>query len=262
MRAAALAVVAATGCSAALEEPSPGPVLDTAWPDTGLSPDACRPDEEPDLSRAELPFDPAVVSRYRAAEVQLDPTGWDFRGVGSEALESSVQAPEGFWFAERYDGATHVAALDNAATAWAIYRADDDGLWLLGTASDTPSWTALTYRPAVVLWSWPLGVGQEQASEVAAEGLLDGQDYPYEDPTHGTIALTHALTLTAEERGQLQVDAGSYEALRVHLAFEAWATNSGGRAFGHQDSETWTFLSPCVGAVARITETEFAGLGL
>ena len=222
----------------------------------------CRPDEDPSITAEELPFDPEVVASYRVSEVEVDPFGWDFSGLGGDRLDRSVDHPQDHWFADRFEGATHVAALDNAGEDLGVYRSDDEGLWLLGVASATPNWTALTYSPAVRVWSWPIAPGIYEDAEVDAEGLFEGEEYPFLDAWYGEIRLTHAYAAAVQEQGDLTIDAGRYEATRLHLAFEGWATNGYAVDFGHVGRQSWLFLAPCTGVVVRVGEGEVAVLGL
>ncbi len=245
----------------------PGVAIDTAWPETdsGVTSSAssgCQPDADPAISAEELVFDPAVVVSYRAASVSADPDAWDYRGLGTETRSGSVYAPEDFWFAERFSGATHVAELDNSGEDLAVYRSEGDTLWLLGVASATPNWTALVYAPAVAIWVHPLARGDEQGAAASAVGLLEGVEYPYIDHWYGEIALSHRYVSAADAAGELVLDAGTYDALRVHVVFEGWASNGFDFEFGNVTRESWLFLSPCVGVAARITALDFAGLGL
>jgi hypothetical protein len=240
--------------------PDPTPV-DTGWPEIEES--GCVPDEDPAISAEELLTDMDLLARYLGARVDVDPGGsWDFSGIGQIEMTMRWHSLDGLWFGDRFVGATHAGALDLAGEQWAIYRAAEDGLWLLGVASWEEGETALSYSPAVQLWAYPISEGDSIHSEVAAEGIYEGIEYPRDVGWGNTVRLVHSYSVSASGNGDVTVDAGTYAAQQVTIEGEALALDDYDLEYGSERSTTWLYLSACVGTVARIGEGEFMGLGL
>ena len=238
-------------------------VPDTGWEDeeTVTEFTGCVPDVDPALSAAELLYDDQVISHYRGKTLAADADGWDFSG-GTVAVELRLRDLSEFWFADFFTGATHVSALDMNGDDWGIYRADDTGLWLLGVASDLPNYTALNYSPAVTLWETPLAAGQAWLTDAAATGLYEGDVFPMDLVFGNQVHLVHHYDVLADGAGDVVVDAGTYSAQRVSIQLDAIGTDNFGWQWGRETANTWLFVAPCTGLVARITDTETIGLGL
>jgi hypothetical protein len=235
--------------------------VDTGWAEVEQT--GCVPDDDPALSVDELTPDLDLVAQFLGARADVNPDdGWDFSGIGQTPMLLSWADPSGLWFGEHFPGATHAGTLDLDGENWAIYRSDDDGLWLLGVASATPDFTRLSYSPAVRLWTYPLGAGDSIDSEVAAEGMYEGDTYPMDVGWGNEIHLVHSYSVAATGAGHVTVDAGTYAAQRVSIEFEAVGLDNYDIEYGRKTAQSWLFLSACVGTVARITEGEFMGLGL
>jgi hypothetical protein len=241
-----------------------GPAGTVYEPDTGwdaIEETGCVPDEDPALSAKELAFDPAVVSKARGDSLSIDADNWNFSG-GSVSIELQLRDLGDFWFADRFTGATHVAALDLNADNWGIYRTDETGLWLLGIASNTPNHTALAYSPGVVLWETPLTAGGAWDTDAEATGLFEGDAFPMDMGLGNEVTLVHHYAVRADGAGEVIVDAGTYAAQRVHIGLVAVGTDNFGWEWGREAADTWLFMAPCTGLVARVTDHEFLGLGL
>ncbi len=234
-------------------------------PDTGwelTEPTGCVPDEALAVSRDELDFSADIETHYRSSGSPPNPDDWGYAGVGTTSMTSGNEALDGHWFAGRFSGATHTAPLDRLGTNWGIYREDASGLALLGVASGAPDVTALTYSPAVQLWTWPLAAGSSVQTDAVATGLYDGDSYPMDVGFGNEITLTHSYDVSVDGAGQVEVDAGIFDAQRVHIALTAVGTDNFTIEYGRVQTDSWLFVAPCAGLVARITDTGFMGLGL
>ncbi len=235
---------------------------DTGWEPVGDTAAACIPDDQLAIARSELDFSTELRARYRASSQPADPAAWSYAGLGDTEVVSGNEPLDGHWFAGRFPTATHTAPLDAAGESWGVYREDATGLHLVGVASAQPDHTALVYSPAVTLWTWPLVVGQQRTVHADATGLFEGDAYPMSLGWGNEVHLTHSYRLHATGAGDVRVDAGTFEAQQVHIALEAVGTDDFGIEYGRATADTWLFIAPCAGMVARIGASGFMGLGL
>lgn len=239
-----------------------GPPVD----DAGPSP-FCTPVHDGVLTSAESPVVIGIGVRYLAAGSEDSPvsvdlagsaasdgvTEWHFEEAlpGDSQLVLEAQAPEGFWFSDRFEGATYVAALDRAGETLGVFRRTEEAVLLLGAASAEEGYTLLTYDPPVPVLAFPLAEGDTLNVETEVSGTFEGNPYYVATDSYETVV---------DAAGRVVTNAGAFPVLRVRvhqtvripilvypfeLVYETWR---------------YTFLTPCLGQVAyvasRLDETE------
>jgi hypothetical protein len=130
-------------------------------------------------------------------------------------LKITASTVIGKWYATSFPGGQFVTPFDAGATLEAVYRKDDQALWLLGLASTTPDAaegkTLLVYDTGIPIVRFPLVVG---AKWVAAGTIVGGtlRGLPYagkdvyevEDDATGRLVL-HDLTFEQAHRLKTKV---------------------------------------------------------
>lgn len=224
----------------------------------------CVPNGDGIVQAAEHPTDPGlygVVQRNASGRsVTVDLRGvvegdgrlWDLRGpeLGDELASEQLQAPDSFWFAPRFPGATYVAVLDAATGTLAVFRREAEQVLMLGIASEQPGRTALVYETPVPSMRFPLAVGDGWSATTVAAGLVDGAE----------MQLDMTYTMTVDVGGRVLVPAGEVPVLRVQVA----STQQIQGAPWAMARQTTLLVAECLGAVARVvsevneTEPEFS----
>ena len=179
--------------SAACASPDPGPgdmvPAGTLVPEEILN---CRGDRDGVIEASELPLLAGVTARQRLfQDVDVESRGqsgdeglsWDLDLEGGRIVEVRTEAVDEQWFAPVFPGASYAIAVDPVAAPdeqiLGIYRIDDDGVYLLGTASrfsDRPlGGVLLPYEtpPQVLRFPVALGDSWEVEARVTA-GLVGG----------------------------------------------------------------------------------------
>lgn len=115
-------------------------------------------------------------------------SSWDWADDQASDQVATVTAtkPTGAWYAPSFPAADFVTPLDAGGSVDAVYRRDDDAIWLLGVAShvaDPPDGrTLLVYDEAIPVFRFPLEPGKSwSASATVRDGLLYGLPYAGKD---------------------------------------------------------------------------------
>ncbi|MEC7524291.1 MAG: hypothetical protein VYE22_30695 [Myxococcota bacterium] len=237
--------------------------------DGGLRPDAgrdagsglCRPNEDGVVSRAEAPFGPGLMARYRTAtDVGVDTAGadlgdgrrrWDFSDAlpGDHDFDVVTEPLDGRWFADRYPGADYVAPLGDETDLLGVFRITETQLELMGVVSPTEGSgrTELTYEPPVKVLVFPLELGARWSTDARVTGVAQG------------LAANFGETYESEvdARGELVTPFAPLEALRVRTTL----TRTIG--FSRTVVRQFSFAVECFGTAATVvseddeTEAEF-----
>lgn len=159
-------------------EPDYGPVKDVPIVPYDPGTAVCTGNNDGRIDPEELPVALGAVATFfvnpTGTKVAIDPEGvpdgdrrvWDFRGLpATEKSPLFVNAPEGYWFAWRFPGATFVSPISlQDPSIVGVYHASADGVQLLGiasTAENPPSGkTLLVYDEPVLVTALPLYVGR------------------------------------------------------------------------------------------------------
>lgn len=195
-----------------------------------VQPAACLPNLDGRIDASELVAAIGVPARFRVSaadlQVPVDVAGhvgedgqrvWDWserRGTDRLAVFTAEQLT-GRWYAAHFEGDAFALALDAAGEFDAIYRRDDQGLWLLGTASHAEKpqsgQTLLVYAQPVAILRFPLEKGRSwKETGKVSDGLLYGLPWIGEDTYEVSVDATGRLelpdvTLTQAHRVRTQV---------------------------------------------------------
>jgi hypothetical protein len=241
----------------------------------------CIPNNDGTITAAEMPVVVNAVASYlvnaQGTEVPVNVAGaakgagwsWDFE-EGPEAVHAAlkVEPPEGFWFSDQFPDADYVSPF----TPWdtdllAAFRAAPGRTEMLGIASrhkDGPAFTLVVYDDPVVLYQFPLELGNQWVSEVSfSDATLQGVKN----------AGTERYEFAVDGRGTLRLPQFTLEnTLRIRLDLtQTFVVSDGEPAVRH----IWyLYVHECLGEVARIvslpgedsgnfeTAAEFRRLGL
>ena len=224
---------------------------------TGL----CRPDGDGVISRAEAPFGPGLMARYRtASDVGVDTAGadlgdgrrrWDLSSMlpGDHDLDVVTEPLDGRWFSDRYPGADYVARLGDETDLLGVFRITETQLELMGVVSPTEGAgrTELAYDPPVKVLVFPLELGARWSTEARVTGVAQGLAANFGDTYQSEV----------DARGELVTPFAPLEALRVRTTL----TRTVG--FSRTTVRQFSFAVECFGTAATIvseddeTEVEF-----
>ena len=137
---------------------------------------------------------------------------WTLATDYADDARISVQASAlaGHWYADSFATGQFVTPFDAAASLEAVYRQDDQALWLLGIASSRPAppegKTLLIYDAPIAVFRFPLKVGAAwTATSTISNGTVRGlpyagrDTYQVDDDAVGTLVL-HDLTFQQVHR--------------------------------------------------------------
>ncbi len=203
---------------------SSDPLTDTTPevpPDTGPS-EACLPNGDGRITRLEVPIAPELRATWLVAEnADFESTGtpnatprWDlsttFANDARVLLET--RAPSSFWFADVFPAATYVSLLEVGGDLFGAFEARDDGLYLLGVASETDGLTRteLVYDPPAKLMSFPLELDASWTTTSTISGLTNGVP----------SLVTETWTGEVDARGEVSTPFADFDALRVNLRLD------------------------------------------
>ena len=230
-----------------------------AWGSEDLPEPGCVPDGDGILSADELVVDLAADV---SVAFQVNPPGttrevsvsdWDLdtAAEGDEQIRLAPSALGGAWFAADFPAAHHYAVLDRSQGILGIHRQDDDGLHLLGLASELRGDTSLTYSPSVPLLPTPLRDGDRWAVEAVAEGTADGVEYPIDWGLGSVITLHHAWSFEVDGSDTLALPAVQVHAQRVRVEVVTEARNAFGIPVETESRRVVLWVAECLGVVAR-----------
>ncbi|HEX9101479.1 MAG TPA: hypothetical protein VF997_04710 [Polyangia bacterium] len=105
-------------------------------------------------------------------------TQWDLTSTAGDVHQLTLEALAGKWFASSFPGATYATTTDLASNTLGIFRVQDDGLYILGYASETPNQTLLVYDAPILSLKFPVTLGDAWVSTAhIVNGMLNGQPY-------------------------------------------------------------------------------------
>ncbi len=158
----------------------------------------------------------------------------------------------GSWFEASFPDGEFVATLDAAQDLLGVYRGTDDGVLLLGFASEQDGVTALAYEPAVPVIPTPMAVGDAWTVDAAATGLVDGEPYPQDLGPDGVVSLTHRWSVEVDAAGTAVLPAGELPVLRQRTVLQTEARNSAAGLVASDVQRADVFVAECVGVVGRV----------
>jgi hypothetical protein len=253
--AAPLLLALLLGCST---EPPAGGDDRVAWGTSELPRAGCVGDgdgviEEGELALAES-FD--LRARFLVNRPGVEQTVTDRWDLPSDPegllLDLGPQRLDAQWYAARFPEAQFAGLLDASEGTWGAWRLAEDGLELLGLASETPDEVALAYSEPVRSVPLPLRVGDTWQHEVDAEGVVDGEPVPRDLGADGVISLLHRWSFSAEERGTLPLPLGDIDTLRVRATVSTELRNSAAGLIASDVQRVDLYVAECLGVVARV----------
>ncbi len=170
--------------------------------------------------------------------------------VGDQVHFLGAEPLEGAWYADRYPTADHHALFDVSSSTYGVHHLDE-GLILLGIASEEEGVDALSYVPSVPLLPLPLQEGDSWSVNAAAEGLADGVVYPADGGIEGVVSLVHRWEFEVDGEGTILLPAADLPVLRLRVQLHTEAHNSVIGLFASDSQRVTLFVAECLGVVAR-----------
>jgi hypothetical protein len=184
-----LAALGAGGCFGANTTPDGGGD-DAAY---GVAPDLgplCTGNNDGVIARNELAFPVGASVNYlgnpTGTTVMVSPDGsmtaagqqWDLTSTAGDVHKLTLENIATKWFAASFPTATYATTTDLATNTLGIFRVQDDGLYILGYASEAPNQTLLVYDAPVLSFRFPASLGQSWVSAAhVVNGTLNGMPY-------------------------------------------------------------------------------------
>ncbi len=170
--------------------------------------------------------------------------------AGDQVHFLGAEPLEGAWYADRYPAADHHALFDASRSTYGVHHFDN-GIALLGIASEEEGVDALSYAPPVPLLPLPLQEGDSWSVDAAAEGLADGVLYPVDGGIEGIVSLVHRWEFEVDGEGIILLPAADLPVLRLRVQLHTEAHNSVIGLFASDSQRVTLFVAECLGVVAR-----------
>ncbi|MCU1281237.1 MAG: hypothetical protein JWM53_4783, partial [bacterium] len=217
-----LCTMAALGAGGCFGSNSPRGNEDASY---GTAPDLgpqCAGNNDGVIARNELAFPVGMSVNYlsnpNGTTASVAPDGsnggsgvtvWDLTSTAGDVHKLTLEALAGKWFAGSFPGATYATTTDLATNTLGIFRVADEGLYILGYASETPNQTLLVYDTPILSLKFPVTVGDSWVSVAhIVNGTLNGMPYAGLD--------TYKISIDA--RGTVVLPFLSFDnTMRVHV---------------------------------------------
>lgn len=208
------------------------------------------------IARSEINLGPGLSGHYRAilpdqpVAVNLVPEQtaqgprWDFTAEvsGEQSVVLTTLAPDGAWWAEDFADASYAALLEVGGDVLGVFRVEDAQVVMLGVVSVEADRTRLTYDPPVVVYQFPLQVGQSWTTESTVTGTYDNVMAGfYED-----------YTFTVVTAGQVRVPAGTFDVLQLRMERVNQVPTLNPFFFITTTTLKYQFVAQCYGTVATV----------
>ncbi|MFH1808567.1 MAG: hypothetical protein ABIJ09_07475 [Pseudomonadota bacterium] len=246
--------------------------VDQRTPDAGhddASTDAAAPDATLDdggaplcppwdqvITRSEMNLGPGLSGHFRAiapdqpVTVNLVPTQtsggllWDFSAAasGEHSVVLETLSPAGTWWAADYPDASYANLLQIGGDVLGVFRVDSDQVVMLGVVSVDADRIDLSYDPPVVVYRFPLQVGDSWVTESTVTGIYEGvltgfyEDYSY----------------SVEVAGQARVPAGTFDVLQLRMERVNRVPTLNPFFFLTTTTLKYQFVAQCYGTVAVV----------
>lgn len=183
---------------------------------------------------------------------------WDFRAVGDNdgLVYDGVMPLDAFWFDSFMADGDFVQSFGDGLMG--AYSLEDDGLYLVGLASQQEDYTALSYKPPVPLLKLPMELGDSWTqNKASASGLYEGQSFPWNTGLTGTVTIEHTFQCRVDRKGFVQVPAGEFPVWRVMTDITMEVRNSLNPVpVATVTRKVVMWVSECYGLVARVGSRE------
>lgn len=227
-----------------------GPDASDASPDVSV---VCAPNRDGKIERVEVPIAPGLQATFSIATgVTFDTRGqagqtprWDmsvFEGDTKVLVETLDPAP--LWFGVDYPSATYATRLAADSELMGVFKAQGDGLYLLGVVSPEGGLTRtqLTYDPPARLLAYPMTKGMTWTSTSSVSGVTNGIATFASETYEGSI----------DADGVLKTPFADFPTLRAIVKLSRWV----GFALYTEVSHLW--VTECFGTVATVRSEGYA----
>jgi hypothetical protein len=246
-----LTTMAALGAGGCFGANAPNGNDDAAY---GMAPDLgplCTGNNDGQIARGELAFPVGMSVNYLSnptgTTTTVAPGGtqangvttWDLTSTAGDVHQLTLESLSGKWFASSFANATYATTTDIASNTLGIFRVTDNGLYILGYASETPNQTLLVYDTPVLSLKFPVVLGDSWVSTAhIVNGTLNGMPYAGLD--------TYKISIDA--RGTALLPFLSFDnTMRVHVDLSQ--TVPGGLSVTRIQ---YLFFHECFGEVGRM----------
>ena len=246
-----LCTMAALGAGGCFGNDVPNGNDDAAY---GTVPDLgplCSGNNDGTIARGELAFPVGMSVNYLSnpsgTTTTVAPNGtesagvteWDLTSTAGDVHQLTLASLSGKWFASSFTGATYATTTDLATNTLGIFRVTDDGLYILGYASETPNQTLFVYDTPVLSLKFPVVLGDSWVSTAhIVNGTLNGMSYAGLD--------TYKISIDA--RGTALLPFLSFDnTMRVHV--DLTQTVPGGVSVSRIQ---YLFFHECYGELGRM----------
>jgi hypothetical protein len=219
-------------------------------PGPDLSP-LCTSNNDGVIERSEEAFPIGVSVNYLfnppGTTISVDPDGemtpdghlWDLRSTAGEVHQLTLLAVSSMWFADSFPDGDYTAITDIGTNTMGIFKATDNGVYILGYASQEPNQTLLVYDTPILSLRFPMRLGDSYVSTATiSNGKIMGQ----------TIATKDTYRVEVDQSGTVllpffQLD----KTLRVHVTLTQ--ATPGGFSITHIQH---IFFHECAGEIGRM----------
>ena len=246
-----LCTLAALGAGGCFGSNAPNGNDDAAY---GMQPDLgplCSGNNDGVIARNELAFPVGVSVNYLSnpsgTTTTVAPVGtqvagvtqWDLTSTAGDVHQLTLEALGGTWFGASFPGATYATTTDLATNTLGIFRVQNDGLYILGYASEAPNQTLLVYDAPILSLKFPVTLGDSWvATAHIVNGTLNGMPYAGLD--------TYKISIDA--RGTTELPFLSFDnTMRVHV--DLTQTVPGGVSVSRIQ---YLFFHECYGELGRM----------
>lgn len=247
-----MAALGAGGCFGANTPPGNDDAAYGSAPDLGP---LCAGNNDGKIDRDELAFPVGMSVNYLSnpngttATVAPDGTQagggvieWDLTSTAGDVHQLTLENVASKWFASSFPGATYATTTDLATNTLGVFRVQDDGLYILGYASETPNQTLLVYDRPILSLKFPVTLGDSWvATAHVVNGTLNGSPY----------AALDTYQISIDERGTAVLPFLSFaNTMRVHV--DLTQTVPGGVSIRRIQ---YLFFHECYGELGRMVST-------
>jgi hypothetical protein len=220
----------------------------------GSAPDLgplCTGNNDGQIDRNELQFPLGASVNYltnptgttttvsTAGTMTASGTEWDLTSTAGDVHTLTLEPLAGKWFASSFPGASYATTTDIATATLGIFRVADDGLYILGYASEQPNQTLMVYDTPVLSLKFPVTLGASWISTAhVVNGTLNGMPY----------AALDTYKISVDARGTAVLPFLSFgNTMRIHV--DLTTTLPGGVSVSRIQ---YLFFHECYGELGRM----------
>lgn len=208
------------------------------------------------IEQSEITFTAGLTGHYRTidpeqpATVSLVPQTvdglpyWDFSAAvsGEQPIVVETFAPTGQWFSADFPDASYTALLEDGGDTLGVFRIGAGVLEMIGVVSIADGTTNLTYDPPVVLFKFPLQVGDSWSTESQVSGTYDGL----------MAGFYETYSFEVRTAGRVKVPAGTFDVLELHMSRLNEVPTLNPYYWITTTTLKYLFVAQCYGTVATV----------